>query len=69
MKNKANKGFIKELSKGSNSPKADKSLFTYSNPVVTPERIKSVSFKSKSREPKPSSNMVKEQKSNINKGK
>lgn len=68
MKNKANKGFINELAKSSNSPKVQKNLFTYSNPVVTPERIKSVSFKSKSRESKPSSNIIKEQKS-LNKGK
>jgi hypothetical protein len=52
VKNKANKGFIKELSKAPNSPKAEKSSFSYSNPVVTPKRIKSVAFKANSRDQK-----------------
>lgn len=52
MKNKANKGFIKELSKASNNPKVQKDSFTYSNPVVTPNRIKSVAFKANSRDRK-----------------
>lgn len=69
MKNKANKGFIKELSKGSNSPKAEKSSFTYANPVVTPNRIKSVAFKANSRDKKTSqtSTLVTEQAKHLDK--
>jgi hypothetical protein len=63
VKNKANKGFIKELSKAPKSPKAERSSFSYSDPVVTPKRIKSVAFKANSRDKKTSadSDLVTEQ--------
>ncbi len=68
MKNKANKGWLKEIKSG--GEKQTKSSFSYSNPLVTPKRIKSVQFKSESREVKTSSDITVEQNKFLdNKGK
>ena len=64
MKNKANKGWIKELSK----PKVEQPKhkpFKYTKPLVTPQDTKSVSFKANSREHRTKSNLITEQSAHL----
>jgi hypothetical protein len=49
-KKEANKGFLKEL-KSTKTPVTTKEQFTYSNPVVTPQRVKKVGFNSRHTRP------------------